>query len=555
MLARLFPEILSYIMILAQESIDSCILDTNEDDSISDEFHQLPFEIAISHVSSTLRSIALTTGRLWSTIHVDSGAQDVRVVLERVKVYLKRSGGHSLDLRIELNDARSQNNTLLKKTFDAVAKESGRWRKLVIVAEREGITDVITGVRDRLVQGEKGNLTPALEFLSISVDYTEEGFANIHSVGDLGAGVGIRPSQGHYPPRYNDTHDSSAFRRTTLGRSPNLAFLRLRGLALYLFQPTMLPCLQTLHLDQTKSIPLSFDFFSDFISACPALEHLSIYGDIIMPSGHGALGASSVDVRQEPLPVLEGGELQSLNHSTGYAGRRGVEVGDKVKDALDSMICLPELRSLRICDATGSVLRVILSKLEAPKLQSLSVKDVQEHDFDTLWEPRSSFPPTPGTSGDDHKEKQASYSLTSKFTQIRSLTLNNSDLSQFVYQRLFHAFPRIVDFASYLSMEVDDAPRLLNDGAVGFPWPSLRTLTFIFDVDLYADDEALEELVRHRREFGYPIERLRVGVDEVDLGDVLEAGADTTVIVLVKMDGIDEWPSGQRYRDVDDVLF
>ncbi|KAJ3554909.1 hypothetical protein NP233_g12327 [Leucocoprinus birnbaumii] len=537
MLARLFPEILSYIMILAQESIDSCILDTNEDDSISDEFHQLPFEIAISHVSSTLRSIALTTGRLWSTIHVDSGAQDC-----------------SLDLRIELNDARSQNNPLLKKMFDAVAKESSRWRKLVIVAEKEGITDVITGIRDRLIQDEKGNLTPALEFLSISVDYTEEGFANIHSVSDLGAGAGIRPSQGHYPPRYNDTHDSFAFRRTTLGQSPNLTFLRLRDLAVYLFQPTMLPCLQTLHLDQTKSIPLSFDFFSAFMSACPALEHLSIYGDIIMPSGHRALGASSVDVGQEPLPV-PGGELQSLNHSTGYAGRRGVEVGDKVRHALDSMICLPELRSLRICDTTGSVLRVVLSKLEAPKLQSLSVKDVQEHDFDTLWEPRSSFPPTPGTSGGDHKEKRASYSLTSKFTQIRSLTLNNSDLSQFVYQRLFQAFPRIVDFASYLSMEVDDAPKLLNDGAVGFPWPSLRTLTFIFDVDLYADDEALEELVRLRREFGYPIERLRVGVGEVDLGDVLEVDADTTVIVLVKMDGTDKWPSGQRYRDVDDVLF
>lgn len=522
-------------MILAQEPIS-----TDEEYNLdADSLPRQPFEIAISHVNSSIRSIALGTASLWSTVHVDTGAQDAGTILERTTAYLSRSSGHLLDLRIELNEAPSQSDNHLCEVIDMIAEESIRWRKLAIVAENDGITDVIAGIRERLIEDKQENLTPELEFLSLSVDYSEESFANFQ--GENGGSVSHLREQ--HPAR-NVTTSLSTFHRIALQQLPTLSFLRLRGLAIYLFQPTLLSGLQTLHLDQTKAIPFSFDFFNSFMAACPALEHLSIYGDIVMPSGHNG-GA----FEQVLIPVLGDGHIQPLSHAARYAEGRRVELGSQ---ALDSIISLLELRSLRVCGTTDSVFKVLSTKLEAPKLRNFWVKDAQEHDLDIFWKVPCTTPSTASNSDHDRSEGPQGISLPSRFTQMQSLTFDNSNLSQSVYRRLSQTFPHIVEFASYSSLEVGTAASLLADGTM---WPSLRALAFVFDTDLYADEDVLEELVKRRRESGCPIDELRIGVDEADIEDLSEANAQNPVIVMEKADGIDIWPPGRRYRDIDDILF
>lgn len=558
MLSRFVPDILSYIMILAQESMR---FDDDGDgiggghDLDMDLSTQQPFEITISQVNSSIRSTALLTARLWSSIRIDTGAQNANIILERITAYLARSRGHLLDVRIELNEISRPNDYLLHQAMEMIAKESQRWRKLAIVAEEDGIMGVTLGIRARLIKDGKKDWTPELEFLSISVDYSELGYARIGEA-DNGGGLQIArveapPSnaQGmHFHPAPNNVNaTSTAFQRVGFGLLPKLSFLRLRGLAVFLFQPTLLLRLQTLHLDQTKAIPLSFPFLSSVTAACPVLEHLSIYGDIAIPSWPGG----DTD-QQAPDTGLGGGQSQVLSHQT---GNEETESRSKAKQAGDSIICLPELRSLRMCGTRGTVPTILLSRLEAPKLRSFSVKDVQEHDLESLWDDPLATSLIASSGKGVHRGSQGHPAQASRFTQLRSLTLNNSNLSQSVYQRLFQTFPGIVDFASYSSVEVDKAPMLLVEGAAGVPWPHLRTLTFVFDVDLYADDEMLEELLKQRRKLGHPVDKVRIGVAELDPEEEEETEEQRTLIVMERLDGIDTWPLNRQYLDIDDILF
>ncbi|KXN90854.1 hypothetical protein AN958_03508 [Leucoagaricus sp. SymC.cos] len=537
MLTRLFPELLSYIMVLAQESIADRVIE--EDDSDTELLPLQPFEIAISHVNSSIRSTALMTALLWSSIHVKTSTQSEMVIADRTATYLARSGGHLLDVRIETDKPTPTSGRLLYQAMRLIASESLRWRKLTIIAEHAGITDVIACIRERLLAG-RGGLTPKLEFLSISVDYSEAGFASIQrenedSLQVVGEGV----------PQVNE----HMHRRVTFGQLPALSFLRLRGLAIYLFQPELLHNLRTLHLDQTKAIPLSFSFLGSIMAACPALENLSIYGDIVMPAGGGAYDGDAV--MQAPMSILGGGRIQDSYHQASHTGSVRNNAARKAKQVVDKIITLPELRSLRVCGITGSVFKVLLSRLDAPKLLSFSVKDVQEHDLDALWDDPFTANRREGTRG----QRIGACSSTSRFTQIRSLTINNSELSQSIYHRLFQLFPRIVEFASYSSMDLDMAPKLLADGAAGVPWPQLRTLTFIFDTDLYTDDPVLEEILRDRRDVGHPINRLRVGVTKLDEEDVQDTEEQRGIVVMESLRDIDTWPTHRRYQDVDDILF
>jgi hypothetical protein len=553
MLARLFPEILSYTMILAQEFTRFDVEGVGGGyDSDVDMPSQQPFEIAISHVNSSIRSTALLTARLWSSINIDTGAQDANITLQRTKAYLERSNGHSLNVRIELTETPRPSNGLLHQVMEMIAEESKRWRKLSILAEHDGMTDMTAGIRARLIDDGEKDLTPDLEFLSISVDYSEVGYAAIGRRSDGGlriTGVETPPSNARgmysHPSQTNENVNSMvAFRRVTFGKFPKLSFLRLRSLALFLFQPTLLLGLQTLHLDQTKAIPLSFTFLSSVIAACPVLEHLSIYGDVVMPSrsrvhdGGIAQQASSTMLGSEPLFPR--------------AGSEGFETGSQAKQAGESVIRLPELRSLRISGTTGTVFTVLLSRLKAPKLRCFSVKNAQEHDLDAFWNEPAIMSSVYSSAKNWYGGSPRVLGHVSKFNQMRSLTVNNSDLSQSVYQRLFQTFPMIVDFATYSSIDIETAPKLLAKGAAGVPWPHLRTLTFVFDVDLDGDDVMLEVLLKQRRESGHPIEKVRIGVAELDPE---ETEAQQAIVIMESLDSIDTWPLNPRYLDIDDILF
>jgi hypothetical protein len=104
-------------------------------------------------------------------------------------------------------------------------------------------------------------------------------------------------------------------------------------------------------------------------------------------------------------------------------------------------------------------------------------------------------------------------------------------------------------------MEVDMVPHLLSGEVAIVPWPHLHTLTFTFDVDLDADDEALEELLEQRRKLGYPVDKLRIGVADLDVEGMTGIVRQETVIMMESLDEMDTWPLDRQYLDVDDVLF
>jgi hypothetical protein len=342
------------------------------------------------------------------------------------------------------------------------------------------------------------------------------------------------------------------FRKIALKCLPKLYFLRLRGLALYTFQLIFLPALQVLHLDQTKSIPMTSKLFEHLAVACPVLEHLSVYGDIIkssVPEG----GAGGNVGRGILLP----GRVDDHTFRGGRGGNNGSSrewtAGLSAKSSQD-VISLPQLKSLRVCGTQGSVYRILLSQLESPKLRNLMLKDVHEHDLDILWEAPLAYPRGQTI---DRLSRACTSTLVSRFIQIQSFIISSSNLSKSIYQELFRVFPSITEFASYSSMDPDTASNLLDGRVKDVPWPNLRMLTFIFDVDLTADDEAIAKMLQKRKGVGYPVQQVRIGVEELGLDYVQVEGlvAQETVIAVERSENFDVWPSDRVYLDIDDVLF
>jgi hypothetical protein len=106
-------------------------------------------------------------------------------------------------------------------------------------------------------------------------------------------------------------------------------------------------------------------------------------------------------------------------------------------------------------------------------------------------------------------------------------------------------------------MDPDTASKLLDDGVRDVPWPNLRMLTFIFDVDLTADDKAITDMLQKRQSAGYPVQKIRIGVAElgVDYVEVQGPVAQETTIVVEGLENFDVWPFDRPYPDIDDILF
>ena len=182
-------------------------------------------EITLSHICSLLRDVALSTPSLWTSIHIDAASSS----LGRVTEYVKRSGACPLDLRIELVEADMRSaERELDPVFDLVVGHSLRWRSLSAECLRER--------SDRPIIARIGDSpAKALQHLSLDVEDVEQADASA-----IDREIG-------FPHIFKEG-------------TPNLKFVRLRGLAIQLFRPP-LDAVTTLHLEQTRRVPIALSTF------------------------------------------------------------------------------------------------------------------------------------------------------------------------------------------------------------------------------------------------------------------------------------------------------
>ncbi|KAF8179874.1 hypothetical protein BJ912DRAFT_982058 [Pholiota molesta] len=264
--------------------------------------------------------------------------------------------------------------------------------------------------------------------------------------------------------------------------APKLGFIRLRGLAIHLFRPPM-DTVVILHLDQTKSIPIQYSTLNDILTYSPQLAHLSMYGDILAPGG---------------WPIQQ------------------------------KTISLPALRSLRVCSISGEGYAGIMKSMDAPYLESLTLKDVQEHDLDWLW------------------------SITDKdqFETLKSLGFIEFDLNRATSKNIFEQGQKstIINVLSEGTIEIPN-------GLQYVPWPGLKTLSL--GLDCYDDDqEVINKVITVRKEYGCPISTFIFRISAEDMEDMLplelEAGADLDI--RFHSQNI-VWPENGTHFDHDDILF
>ena len=280
--------------------------------------------------------------------------------------------------------------------------------------------------------------------------------------------------------------------------TPGLKFVRLRGLSTQLFRPP-LGAVVTLHLDQIRYLPLQYATLRDILTCSPSLANLSIYGDILAPGS---------------WPNQQVNTLNLLN-----------------------------LRSLRMFSQSGETYSGMMTLLNAPMLESLTLKSLQEHDLDELWN-------APNQS--------------SRFQNLRSLHFVEFDFTEFNYLRIFQTFRDITTFSA-LCVPIGQSPllRLLSQGQIKglnrapyMPWPKLQTLGFAADV-WSEDGGVVDGVIAARHDCGHPISTLMFAVSPDD-GAEEELTLDFGEREDFKLKFCSEslvWPEEQAYVDHEDVLF
>ncbi|KAF5322780.1 hypothetical protein D9619_001535 [Psilocybe cf. subviscida] len=227
--------------------------------------------------------------------------------------------------------------------------------------------------------------------------------------------------------------------------APKLHFLRLRGVAIQYFRPE-LAHLVSLRLDQTRKLPLLYATFRNIITSSPYLSDLSVYGDIILP--------------------------------TAWADH-------------DSLIYLPQLRSLRIFSESGAMYSGLLLGINAPILESLTLKSAEECDFDALWR------------------------LANRVKEFSAV----------------HLFPSESELLTALLYGMTPG----TDGPI-VPWPRLESLCFGFDLD--GDNSELSKVAAIRKSVGHPLSHFFLTMEDdvfrqMPWEDTSNAGDDVTFSSLL----------------------
>ena len=274
--------------------------------------------------------------------------------------------------------------------------------------------------------------------------------------------------------------------------TPTLEFVRLRGLAIHLFRP-QLENVVTLHLDQTIFIPVPYSTFRNIVTCSPVLAHLSIYGDIIA-TAQWPEGATPIH--------------------------------------------LPALQSLRICGVAGETYAGLLLGIHAPRLNSLTLKDLHPQDLDLLWDVVD----------------------VSRYTSLRSLIFCDFEPPVSTYTHIFKTFQEIIAFTSLHSSASESIlVDLLLEGALPgqagslVPWPKLQMLSFPFNT--YGDDgELIGDVAEVRRDCGYPISKVLLGrtLEEMVPGEISVRVRDIQVESCWRTE---VWPTNGTQFDHDDGLF
>ncbi|KAF8161306.1 hypothetical protein B0H34DRAFT_374747 [Crassisporium funariophilum] len=215
--------------------------------------HTLPFEVVLSHISSRLRAVALTTPALWTRIDIYSPRS-----VEWACAYQRRSAPMPLDVRIDVYrrdkyKSRASSTAgvlvLVQLVANTLLVELHRMRSLFIFAFNER---TLLAILSQLVN----HSAPILERLTVKYDR-------------------MLPTA---EPRYGGI-------RVLKGGMPLLTFLDTD-------LPDCLPPLSsqnltTLHLHSlTAVLNLTYISFLQIITAPPSLENLSIQGCMNLATWH-----------------------------------------------------------------------------------------------------------------------------------------------------------------------------------------------------------------------------------------------------------------------------
>ncbi|KAK1233648.1 hypothetical protein PQX77_003192 [Marasmius sp. AFHP31] len=283
---------------------DDCDMQLGEYSVPSVQSKGPPPEVKVSHVSQRWRQIALGTGTLWTSIFVKRGACH-----EAVSAYLQRSSESPLDVIIvhdrplDDNSDDEESSQAHQRIFDLALLHISRWRRCWVDSSRHNIDSPFLS---RLISAQ----APVLEYLSIGVEVSNH----------------LRP---------HDQSEGLSTPRIFTGGCPRLAFVYLRGLAVYLFRPPM-STVTALSIDHTRHICIRFSGFRALLHSSPLLLHLSISGDVV--------------------------------------GNQSWPQSD--------FITLPALRSLAITSFRASNYSSILLTINAPLLRKIILEDACEHDLD-----------------------------------------------------------------------------------------------------------------------------------------------------------------------------
>ncbi|KAJ6593669.1 hypothetical protein B0H19DRAFT_1056173 [Mycena capillaripes] len=250
-----------------------------------------PVERVISHVAVRWRVVALGRPELWSSIDARVRPEYQRELLHW---YLGHSEGRPLDVHITLS--RENWDPEGQLLLADVLAEANRLRCLSIRIDFPGADAAVR----KACRGLRAPLLEHLSFISLEQPLSFRDRSDIILAADFGPVV-------------------------FTGGLPRLAVLRLQHLEHAIYPP--LTRVTTFHLEEYHCPPMASSRFVEFLREMPALENLSLYGDMVAV-----------------WPA---------------AGR----------------IPLPRLRSLR--SASNEQVGHMLLALDTPALESLVLKDVR----------------------------------------------------------------------------------------------------------------------------------------------------------------------------------
>ncbi|KAF4620530.1 hypothetical protein D9613_000297 [Agrocybe pediades] len=426
------------------------------------------FQVAVPSTCRHFRDIAMASPGLWTSIQIDefsaaaAAAHASAAAADWLVKCIRRSRSRSLDIRVDFAEGSMSDidETQVAHELDIIIAEAHRWRSLSVAYDIERKANpLISRLFDAPASG--------LQHLSIHLGGAEElDGALVRRKVDL-------------PQIFTNG-------------TPNLKFVRLRGLALYIFRPA-LRTVVTLHLDQTVFLPFSYENFRGILICSPVLAHLSLYGNMI-------------DTNVSPWP----------------------ERSDIIK--------MPALLSLRLCAIQGEMYRGVLLGIETPSLESLTLESLQDSDLDALWDLK-----------DGGRYRRLQHLQFSEFDfsirTYRRMFDTFPEITSFSTPTISIVKSRLLDIL-----------RRGFPGEENYElWPNLRDLKFPYD---HTEEEfdVIKGVLETRRLRGRPIRDFGLIFETEEMPEEVPPFFKPDEALSIWL-GVPSWPIGSNWVDFDDDLF